>query len=64
MHLNNSILTHFLSFVCVFESKVPRHAFLGAAKKHNFWSCWRLVNNNNNFILFTKLQKLNSLPCK
>ena len=71
MHLNNSILTHFLSFVCVFESKVPRHAFLGAAKKHNFWSRWRLVNNknnnrnnNNNFILFTEIQKLNSLPCK
>ena len=34
MHLNNSILTHFLSFVCVFESKVPRHAFLEATKKN------------------------------
>ena len=36
MNFNNSILTHFLSFVCVFESKVPRHAFLGAAKKKIF----------------------------
>ena len=59
--------------MCVFESKVPRLAFLGAAKKMNFWSCRRLVNNNNNnnnnnsnnnFILFTKIQKLNSLPRK
>ena len=57
--------------MCVFESKVPRRAFLGAAKKMNFWSYRRLVNNNNNnnnsnnnFILFTKIQKLNSLPRK
>ena len=33
MNFNNSQLTHFLSVVCVFESKVPRHAFLGATKK-------------------------------
>ena len=33
MNFNNSKLAHFLSFVCVFESKVPRHAFLGATKK-------------------------------
>ena len=33
MNFNNSKLTHFLSFVCVFESKVPRHAFLGATTK-------------------------------
>ena len=33
MNFNNSKLTHFLSFVCIFESKVPRHAFLGATEK-------------------------------
>ena len=33
MNFNNSKLAHFLSFVCVFESKGPRHAFLGATKK-------------------------------
>ena len=33
MNFNRSQLTHFLSFVCVFESKVPRHAFLEATKK-------------------------------
>ena len=33
MNFNNWKLTHFLSFVCVFESKVPRHAFLEATKK-------------------------------
>ena len=36
MDFNNSKLTHFLFFVSVFESKVPRNAFLGAAKKE--WS--------------------------
>ena len=30
-----NFLTHFLSFVCASESKVPRHAFLGAIKKNN-----------------------------
>ena len=35
MNFDNSQLTHFLSFVCVFESKVPRHAFLEATKKKN-----------------------------
>ena len=35
MNFNNSKLTHFLSFVCVFESKVPRHACLEATKKKN-----------------------------
>ena len=37
MNFNRSQLTHFLIFVCVFESKVPRHAFLEATdqkKKH------------------------------
>ena len=34
MNFNNSKLTHFLSFVCVVESKVPRHAFLGATEKN------------------------------
>ena len=33
MNFNNSKLTHFLSFVCVFESKVLRHAFLEATEK-------------------------------
>ena len=33
MNFTNSKLTHFLSFVCVFESKVPRHAFLVATEK-------------------------------
>ena len=33
MNFNNSKVTHFLSFVCAFESKVPRHAFLGATEK-------------------------------
>ena len=37
MNFNNSKLAHFLSFLCVFESKVPRHAFLGATKKKK-WS--------------------------
>ena len=35
MNFNNPKLSHFLSFVCVFESKVPRHAFLEATKKKN-----------------------------
>ena len=35
MNFNNSKLTHFLSFVCVFESKVLRHAFLEATEKKN-----------------------------
>ena len=33
MNFNRSQLTHFLSFVCVFESKVPRHAFLEGTDK-------------------------------
>ena len=33
MNFKNSKLTHFLSFVCVVESKVPRHAFLEATKE-------------------------------
>ena len=33
MNFNNSQLTHFLSFVCVFESEVTRGAFLEATKK-------------------------------
>ena len=32
MNFNRSQLTHFLSYVCVFESKVPRHAFLEATE--------------------------------
>ena len=39
MNFNNSKLAHFLSFVCVFESKVPRHAFLGATKKKKMKFC-------------------------
>ena len=34
MNFNNPKLSLFLSFVCVFESKVPRHAFLEATKKN------------------------------
>ena len=33
MNFNNSKLTHFLSFVCVVESKVPCHALLEATKE-------------------------------
>ena len=39
MNFNNSKLTHFLSFVCVFESKVLRHAFLEATKKKKMKFC-------------------------
>ena len=47
MNFNNSKLTHFLSFVCVFESKVPRHAFLEATKKKmKFCSCRHLVTES------------------
>ena len=48
MNFNRSQLTHFLSFVCVFESKVPRHAFLKATdkKKMKFCSCRRLVTES------------------
>ena len=47
MNFNNSQMTHFLSFVCVFKSKVPRHAFLGATKKKkDFCSGWRLVTES------------------
>ena len=48
MNFDNSQLTHFLSFVCVFESKVPRHAFLEATdkKKMKFCSCRRLVTES------------------
>ena len=45
MNFNNSKLTHFLSFVCVFESKVPRHEFLEARKKKKF-SCRDLVTES------------------
>ena len=38
MNINNSKLTHFLSFVCVVESKVPRRAFLEATKEKKKWS--------------------------
>ena len=51
MNFNNSKLTHFLSFVCVFESKVPRHAFLEATKKkkkRKFCSCRRSVTESYN----------------
>ena len=51
MNFNNSKLTHFLSFVCVFESKVPRHAFLEATKKKKkmkFCSCRRAVTKSYN----------------
>ena len=55
MNVNNSQLTHFLSFVCVFESKVPRHAFLEATKKKKkqqqkmkFCSCRRAVTESYN----------------
>ena len=54
MNFNNSKLTHFLSFVCVFESKVPRHAFLKATKKKKqkqkmkFCSCRRAVTESYN----------------
>ena len=48
MNFNNSKLTHFLSFVCVFESKVPRHAFLEATKKkkRSFAKCRHLVTES------------------
>ena len=47
MNFNNSKLAHFLSFVCVFESKVPRHAFLEATKKKmKFCSCRHLVTES------------------
>ena len=39
MNFNNSKLTHFLSFVCVVESKVPRHAFLEATKEKKMKFC-------------------------
>ena len=41
MNFNNPKLSHFLSFVCVFESKVPRHAFLEATKKKIKFCSWR-----------------------
>ena len=41
MNFKNSKLTHFLSFVCVFESKVPRHPFLEATKKKKMKFCSR-----------------------
>ena len=48
MNFKNSKLTHFLSFVCVFESKVPRHAFLEATKKkkRSFAKCRHLVTES------------------
>ena len=46
MNFNRSQLTHFLSFVCVFESKVPRHAFLEATKKKK---------NEKNEVLLVKM---------
>ena len=50
MNFNRLQLTHFLSFVCVFESKVPRHAFLEATDTHThkmkFCSCRRLVTES------------------
>ena len=48
MNFNNSKLAHFLSFVCVFESKVPRHAFLEATKKkkNEFFLCRHLVTES------------------
>ena len=53
MNFDNSQLTHFLSFVCVFESNVPRHAFLEATqkkkkKKMKFCSCRRAVTESYN----------------
>ena len=51
-NFNNSQLTHFLSFVCVFESKVSRHALLEATKKKKkkmkFCSCRRAVTESYN----------------
>ena len=41
MNFNNPKLSHFPSFVCVFESKVPRHAFLEATKKKIKFCSWR-----------------------
>ena len=47
MNFNNSKLTHFLSFVCVLESKVLRHAFSEATKKKmKFCSCRHLVTES------------------
>ena len=49
MNFNRSQLTYFLSFVCDFESKVPRHAFLEVTdkkKKMKFCSCGRLVTES------------------
>ena len=48
MNFNNSKLAHFLSFVCVFESKVPRHAFLEATKKkkNEVFLCRHLVTES------------------
>ena len=48
MNINNSKLTHFLSFVCVVESKVPRHAFLEATKEKKMKFCsWRRLETES-----------------
>ena len=62
MNFNNSKLTHFLSFVCVFESKVPCHALLEATKvllvktlrKWVVWS-WSALISSAYFLFFTFL---------
>ena len=46
MNFNNSKVTHFLSFVCVFESKVPRHALRSREKRMKFCSSRRLVTES------------------